>query len=190
MANPTMRKKTNTMTDRIDYRAISLALDYYEGKGYRYIEVPWLVSRDACFATIPTDFTSGAMSVGSRYLVGSGEQGFLDLKLAPGRYVTCSPCFRAGDNCLPYHQETFMKVELFQNNDVSDIALIVMMNHVVELFKHLSGKTPAIAPTDDGWDIELAGVELGSYGRRTALGQTWLYGTGLALPRFTQVASV
>ena len=41
--------------------------------------------------------------------------------------------------------------------------------------------------TDDGSDlITMAGVELGSYGRRNHGGLNWVYGTGVAEPRLSQ----
>jgi hypothetical protein len=38
--------------------------------------------------------------------------------------------------------------------------------------------------TDQGRDLTLDGIEVGSYGYREAGGRKWACGTGLALPRF------
>jgi hypothetical protein len=57
-------------------------------------------------------------------------------------------------------------------------------------FEALLGSTPtetctSLAKTDIGWDLTLGGEEIGSYGYRTFEGHQWVYGTGLAEPRFT-----
>jgi hypothetical protein len=44
----------------------------------------------------------------------------------------------------------------------------------------------AIIPTAQGLDIELGGIELGSYGYRSYGRLHWIYGTGFAEPRFSQ----
>jgi hypothetical protein len=37
------------------------------------------------------------------------------------------------------------------------------------------------------YDIMLDGIEIGSYGHRTCLFCNWIYGTGLAEPRFSRI---
>ncbi len=41
-----------------------------------------------------------------------------------------------------------------------------------------------IVATDEGWDLEVNGIEVGSYGFRQSGGRRWACATGLALPRF------
>lgn len=43
-----------------------------------------------------------------------------------------------------------------------------------------------VVDTDEGFDLQLGGIEIGSYGKRhhDSFGP-WAYGTGLALPRFS-----
>jgi hypothetical protein len=43
-----------------------------------------------------------------------------------------------------------------------------------------------IVTTSDGYDIEYNGVEIGSYGIRKTSFLEWIYGTGLAEPRFSR----
>jgi hypothetical protein len=50
--------------------------------------------------------------------------------------------------------------------------------------KYVSARIESLV--DGTFDIVSAsGIELGSYGRRSAHGHTWLYATGLATPRLT-----
>lgn len=178
-----LRKTPSDML--IDYTLLGDAMRHYIESGWRQVEVPWLVSHKACFATLSTENRDAAMQVKSRFLVGSAEQGFLDLDLPPGRYVSCSPCFRAGE-MDDLHQETFMKVELHRTDNTTDDALDEMIDTVYGWHRlHSRNRVMEMVETPEGYDLEMAGVEVGSYGRRTAIGRTWLYGTGLALPRFT-----
>jgi hypothetical protein len=39
--------------------------------------------------------------------------------------------------------------------------------------------------TAEGYDLEIGGIEVGSYAARTADGMSWTCGTGLAEPRFS-----
>jgi hypothetical protein len=43
-----------------------------------------------------------------------------------------------------------------------------------------------IVATDEGYDININGIEVGSYGFREIGDFMWVYGTGLAEPRFSQ----
>jgi hypothetical protein len=173
------------MPPLIDYALIADAVAHYGSCGYRQVEVPWLVSARACFATLPIENANHAMPVGDRFLVGSAEQGFLETDLPLGRYLAISPCFR-NDVEDRFHQKTFMKVELHQTDDTSDAALLMMIVAAVDFFRgHATSEDIAVMRTIDGADIEVNGIEVGSYGRRTVNGLTWLYGTGLALPRLS-----
>jgi hypothetical protein len=170
----------------IDYGVLASAFHFYSAFQYRRVEVPWLVSTEACFATLDYANAASAMYVANRdeYLVGSAEQGFLDIDLASGRYMAASPCFRAGE-IDKLHQEYFMKLELHRTDDVSDHALVDLIGHARRFHEiHFHHGVDVVA-TDQGWDIEYQGIELGSYGRRQHGDRTWLYGTGVALPRLT-----
>jgi hypothetical protein len=54
------------------------------------------------------------------------------------------------------------------------------------VMKSLVGTRATSVKTDVGYDLEINGIEVGSYGRREVGDFTWVYGTGLALPRFSQ----
>lgn len=198
----------------IDYQLVVKALDSYKQLGYQYIEAPWMVTAKAQYATMPKELQSFAVvphrhgdvpaaQEPSSYLVGSAEQGIiqmlLDGKLTnPGWYVTGGPCFRNEPVLDEYRKQTFFKVELTwllddsapqseysQNAFAQGIA-----SHASYVFCEISGKIASLVKTDIGYDLEMNGVEVGSYGYREFEGHRWIYGTGLALPRFTQVMAV
>jgi hypothetical protein len=190
------------MTPKIDYAALGEAISAYENLGYTYVETPWVVPERIIRATLPPQFgylelamqdsVSDARSCDCRPVksytsrggvVGSAEQGFLALGLPAGKYVGCGPCFRDEPASDLFHRPYFMKVELFVTEDgasVDDVladargVLDTMTDYKLESVK-----------TADGWDLELAGIEIGSYGERISPAHgRWVYGTGLALPRF------
>jgi hypothetical protein len=122
------------MTPKINYWLLGEAIHFYERFSYTYVEVPWLVSDYVVRATLPEGFDfwqiGTACHHGGDYgprtdlletrgdasaLVGSAEQGFLTLDLAPGRYVGVTPCFRCEDEQNIFTRTAFMKVELFDN---------------------------------------------------------------------------
>ena len=196
----------------IDYSLIGRAVDFYKSLGYEYIEVPWMV--EPLYAQVTYDSPAGIFSTYdadnmNKSLIGSAEQGFLE-KIGRGevykdtKYVSVSPCFRRGDRYSPYHQETFMKVELsyFQEIGRGDPDMVTgMVADAGKCFIELgiSGYskdiTPQsidiIAPVDGAHEFD-AWLEIGSYGTRdlTPMGFTGYqlcYGTGLALPRFQEI---
>lgn len=188
------------MSPKIDYKLLGKALGEYEKRGYRYVEVPWAVSKDYIRATLPEQFPS--MQIGlpvingtnpdelypchqASHLVGSAEQGFLALDLPEGAYVGVTPCFRFEPYFDLFHQPMFMKIELFVTVPYTTGArLMADAKEVMSLYlpvgTHLDEKK-----TDEGFDLEIGGVEVGSYGVRSFRATTWAYGTGLALPRFS-----
>lgn len=182
-------------TAETDWSLLGRAVEFYKARGYTYVEVPWAVSESSVAITCPNpQFTARVDHLGS--LVGSAEQSLLHLdlagKLAPGSYVACSPCFRLGDAADDLHFPTFMKVELYRN-DHDLFNYLKMLKDAGDLFRELGAAAMDLAaPQDDrGIDITLGGIEIGSYGLRTHESEDrslhhWAYGTGLALPRFSQ----
>jgi hypothetical protein len=183
----------------INWSAIGEAVQYYRRHGFTYVEVPWIVPRAVIDVTIPPGHVPHETTGGA--LVGSAEQSFvammLDGQLKRGEsYVAASPCFR-DDPPDRLHQTTFFKVELVyisDGQDPWDEDLKRKFAHGMALtaqrFFHstlLPKGSPAtsIVQTADGYDIEYQGIELGSYGVRGHNGWTWVYGTGLAEPRFS-----
>ena len=184
----------------ISWGNVAKALTYYQGLGYKYLEVPWVVSDEAIGVTLPPGGRATTTQHGP--LVGSAEQSFIQLaldgKLAPGRYVAATPCFRdEPEDHL--HKRSFFKVELIQLyaepllGDTSGERVRDMVRHALGFYDTLI-KVPSgslqptyMQPTSEGWDIMCKGVELGSYGYRSYWGFHWVYGTGYADPRFTYV---
>ncbi len=59
------------------------------------------------------------------------------------------------------------------------------------LFKHHKGMTKdqiIVEKTHLGYDLTIDGHEVGSYGERVVGNHRWVYGTGIADPRFTYAA--
>lgn len=155
----------------IDYVRISDAMKHYRGLGYRLIATPWLVDKRTLAVTFNGDRESTEMG----YLVGSAEQGFIELMfkgLPPGKYVSAGPCFRFEDKDKLY----FFKVELihYGSKDYESI--------LQDARRFLGGQ---VVDTDLGKDLMLNGLEIGSYGTRTYCEHTWAYGTGVAEPRYS-----
>lgn len=198
-------------TPKIDYALLGEAINFYESIGYTYVEVPWAVEEYAIRATLPHGFPCmelaqrgddgmrmdglGPVYDGENCLIGSAEQGFLQLCLPPDRYVGCTPCFRLEDRHDMFTQDMFMKVELFDNRD--DATVEEVITDAERFFDTHTCASVAVAlnkpkpvrrvQTEEGIDLSLGGIEIGSYGVRRhdeSFGR-WVYGTGLALPRFS-----
>lgn len=174
----------------INWKFLSKAIELYKNRGFSYIEVPWVVSKEITKIT-HNDNINYNTNVGD--LVGSAEQSFLSLefdgKLIPGKYLTLTPCFR-DDKIDLLHQQTFMKVELYQNVDVNEASLkeiIFLCQTVIE--KLLNDKV-SLEKTEIGYDILYKNIELGSYGIRKFKEKEWIYATGLAEPRFSVVKNM
>lgn len=172
----------------IDWNLLAQAMDFYERSGFQRVDVPWTASREAIYSTLPVG--ANPVPYGSEFLVGSAEQSFIDRRLSGElsqgrRYVTCTPCFRQEPVLNELYQPYFMKVELvvFSNVHWTDEFRRTAFNYF-DITARV-GEAIEFVRTDIGWDIELNGIEIGSYGFRTWQGLSWTYGTGLALPRFT-----
>ncbi len=74
----------------INYSIISEAMDFYSRNGFQPIETPWIVPSDISAVTKPKIFNT-KFACNSGVLVGSAEQGFLDLimkgELKPGNKI-------------------------------------------------------------------------------------------------------
>jgi hypothetical protein len=175
----------------ISWRHLTAALEHFIEQGYTYVEAPWTVPSEVTRITFDGRHDEWTTAHGD--LVGSAEQSFLHLRLQnqlpAGRYVALTPCFRKE----PYHDNLrrpyFMKVELmhvgkagaFSEDDVEALAQTChqwMQSYVgVEVDK---------VSTDLGYDLEIGGIEVGSYGLRQHADFEWVYGTALAEPRLSQ----
>jgi seryl-tRNA synthetase len=200
----------------MNWNHIAIALANYKAIGYKYKDVPWMVGEPQAIATQPPGVEPFRVFVrtadnrdweealgGQNVLVGSAEQGFVKLfeQLVPGqKYVSCSPCFRTEPAYNIHTRPWFMKVELFVAGPFKCPQEIVEQtcNHARVMMKALGGNAE-IVPTTEGFggyglDLIINTLEVGSYGYRESMCNgkrvSWVYGTGLAEPRFSQAIGV
>lgn len=177
----------------VDYAIISEALEFYAAKGYRYIDVPWSVRKEAMELTLPPG--AALYPYLDEFLVASGEQSFLhmmqDKKIEYGSRLMCvTPCFRREPVHTRYTRPYFMKVELIFVGSVNPDDVDLVISHATDFFQRYLPKPLKVIETEIGMDISYGGIELGSYGVRTHQSTgPWVYGTGVAEPRFSQVLS-
>lgn len=170
----------------IDYNLINTSLEYYSEKGFQRIEVPWLVTEAVDSITRPENIEPYIVSSKNKNLIASGEQGFLYLYLKnylpKGCFQTVTPCFR-NDIFDLTHTKYFIKNELIDTQNVSEKRL----NRVVEIarnfFMRVLEDDVQTVQTLEGYDLTYNGIELGSYGIRSCDFLSWIYGTGCAEPR-------
>lgn len=188
----------------INYRLLDEAFCFYAGSGFDRVETPWLVSKPTSNITKPAAAEDCIVQYNDKALVGSGEQGFLYQMikgyLPPGRFQTITPCFRVEEQDL-WHLKAFMKLELIDTKDTSPSTLDYFIGSALEFFGSKLGKYKnelIVVPINTGGgeklsgegiqkDIVFRGIELGSYGIREHKYLKWVYGTGLAEPRFSNV---
>lgn len=175
----------------INWQNIAKAIDFYTVHGFEYIETPWIVDYKTIEITCPdpqkiiTVDESGGTLHG---LVGSAEQGFLQLvldgKLSGVNYVSAGSCFRL-EKEDELHQSQFFKVELFSKCINGDRAIQASRELLRRANKFMNYQAVEVQ-TEEGFDLEINGVEVGSYGARfhSKIGW-WAYGTGVAEPRYS-----
>jgi hypothetical protein len=172
----------------IDYAKLALGLEFYQSKGYAYIEAPWVVSREATNVTIPSDRHVTTTQFGD--LVGSGEQSFIELMMrgtSLEKACCITPCFRDEPDYDELHHAYFMKLELIDTD-----ATVEHLHHMISDATEFLGRflEVKVIPTgDSSYDIVDVQheLELGSYGFRDFGHQRFIYGTGIALPRLDTV---
>lgn len=174
----------------INWSLFPIAINEYAKLGYTYIEAPWLVDEESIKATIPSFAKPLAVDSGTEdnQLVGSAEQSFLYMalknELPTGKYQALTPCFR-DDAVDELHKKYFMKLELIIIGRTYPSDTINVMNDARHVLSQFTKRAIVIEPTDDGLDLTLNGIEIGSYGKREYKNIKWVYGTGLAEPRFS-----
>jgi hypothetical protein len=179
--------------------------------GYTRIETPWWVTQEILDITKPPYAKEPyRISANDKCLVASGEQSLLYMinkgQLPPGKYHTITPCFR-NEPFDVYHSKYFLKLELIHLietgfnaritrvlGDMIDHALFFMQGELPEVRTVRTSQSEwdkTIVPGTGTWDIavdiEGDNIELGSYGVRHCPFATWVYGTGVAEPRFSKV---
>ena len=190
----------------INYGRLWEAKTFYKEEAlgeYRYIEVPWDVPKEYSDITLPEGKQADPFR--NNVLVGSAEQSFLYLvnhrhlhhtKLK-GQYQTITPCFRNEEVYDVLHKPYFMKLELF-DNDYDDpwVALNCMIIDAKDYFNKLLGGPFSVYTkqvAEHQYDIldSQNHIELGSYGiGYHPLVGNWIYGTGCAEPRTSQVCGL
>lgn len=182
----------------MNYARLVQAQNFFDEKGYTIVDAPWEVEREVNEITKPSDTRHLQLYPGSgNALVASAEQSFLQLradgKLSNGRYQAITPCFR--DEAVDEtHKQMFMKLELIVISDklLSEADVHTVM-YDAKIFMQSQGMSLQSRFTDEAQyardlECQLTGIELGSYGMRhhPKIGY-WVYGTGLAEPRFSYV---
>jgi hypothetical protein len=175
----------------IDFSYLAQAQAFYEAAGFTPIAVPWVIDQAYIAETKPADVEFYATLGG--VLVASAEQSFIQMLDAGwsgvGAFQATTPCFRDEDHD-GLHAPYFMKTELFENGNVSEARLHEVIETALSFFNTAHPGLARVEPIGDG-TFDIVGVkhgtELGSYGIRTRKNFTWIYGTGVALPRLNQV---
>lgn len=173
----------------VDYKLLDDAVNHYSKCGFERIETPWTVSPAVDDITRPKDKTPFELKHNNKRLVASGEQSFMYLMLKGflplGAYQTITPCFR-DDLFDDTHSKYFMKNELIITDKATEGELDLMVGTALEFFEVYFG-SGACETVRDGevFDIVLkdTAIELGSYGIREWNNFKWIYGTGCAEPR-------
>lgn len=172
-----------------DLHLLSLASSFFQKKEYVYSPVPWLVDEASVRATLdPTEKDPWHCAGG--YLIGSGEQGFIQIlpTIAPNsRLCTLTPCFR-DEVEDEFHQRWFVKLELF-SNIVTEAEFGYMLCSCTEFYSSLGCLPKQVKLGEMLVDITINDIEVGSYGVREVGDVKFIYGTGIALPRFNQARS-
>jgi hypothetical protein len=207
------------------YARLLDAREYFEQHGFKFVDAPWAVSREAVLATRPPWVTGEPFSFAAggalQFPVASAEQSFLQMQMdavaegarfkyvdtpwterITGSFCALTPCFRNEPVLDDLHQPYFMKLELITwDGNEADMSRMIQLARIWYESEH-----PGDHPGDDlqirvvenndsdhlsvtqAYDIVTAytGIELGSYGiREHAKVGRWVYGTGLAEPRYS-----
>lgn len=184
----------------IDYELLAKAVEFYRRAGFFQVEVPWMVSPISDSLTRPEGRRAFEVVPTGLNLCASGESGLrerwsLDNHIYPDvDYFTVTPCFRDESPGRELtHSREFMKLEL--GRATSDLK--VAQRTALMYFDNARAFAESIHPklrfslqnTGGGhYDLEYQGLELGSYGVRSGHDSYWVYGTGLALPRFSLIS--
>lgn len=173
----------------INYNILHQSTLYYENLGFKRIESPWTVTPEISAITKPPEKIDFELKHNGKVLVASGEQSFLYLYVKDfipfGKYQTITPCYRY-ENFDAYHTKYFMKNELIITDDVTTGQLDWVINVAKDFFsKYLTGLK--VIKTAIGYDIEWNNIELGSYGIRSCDFLKWVYATGVAEPRLSNI---
>ena len=175
----------------IDYQVLDNSIKFYESRGYNRIEAPWTVTHAVSDITRPVFASNFSIEGKDKVLVASAEQSFLYLNLKGflplGKYQAITPCFR-DEPFDAWHTKYFMKNELIQTDSTTVDDLINVLNDASLFFStRLDDNVQLLQTEEKAFDLMYRDIELGSYGIRSCSFLTWIYGTGVAEPRFSAV---
>jgi hypothetical protein len=165
------------------------AMTFFKNSGYHFITVPMLVDEDVIRLTLPHDRQPKFHN--NKCYVGSAEQSIYQLikegKDLPPKALAITPCQRDEMVLDELHQEIFLKIELACTDNT--ITYRDIANDVMNFYSQFTDKAK-IVDFDNSFDIEIGGIEVGSYGQREYKGRIIHFGTGLALPRVAQALNM
>lgn len=173
----------------IDWARLARALDFYVAQGFERLELDWHAPLQVCRRTCPDEGRIYPFDGGHAW-VGSAEQAFMQAqdegRLAPGRaYVALTPCFRREPVVSDTHRLQFMKVELFVAHLADPGGPERLCEQAARFMASQTHHRVDRVLTAEGWDLEVGGLEVGSYAARRHGDRAWTCGTGLAEPRFS-----
>ena len=164
-------------------------MTFFKNAGYHFITVPMLIDEDVIRLTLPPDRLPKFHN--NKCYVGSAEQSIYQLikegKDLPPKVLAITPCQRDESVLDELHQEIFLKIELACTDNT--ITYRDIANDVMNFCSQFTDKAK-IVEFDNSCDIEIGGIEVGSYGQREYKGRIIHFGTGLALPRFAQALNM
>jgi hypothetical protein len=179
----------------INWRLLAQSQQYYTNLGYEYCETPYALPELYSAKTKPHNDPSFILSHGffenqPHELVGSAEQGFIYLwltqQLPNKKLCSITPCFRTENYNSTTHLPWFMKCELFHLSDSLEDCHLMIQDAWNFYIQHTNENSLTLIQTsDESWDINLYDIEIASFGIRRFSEGAFIYGTGLALPRFS-----
>lgn len=161
----------------IDFSLLDSAQLFYSNLGYHNVCSPWKIPSEYC----------AKVSGHRKELVGSAEQSLYYLRCNNRLednvyYQSTTPCFRYDDVIDDLHVHEFYKLELIIFNPES--AIIALENLICDALDYFHEYANAeVIETKEGYDIEINGIEVGSYYCKSIDSLNYVCGTGLALPR-------
>lgn len=173
-------------------------MNLWQSAGAVFIPLPWMASQEAVDATRPPERAPNTdIQTPFGFLVASGEQAFMDMASTLQEkqiYIGWSPCFRHEPSFDATHHYYFLKAEAFVRCSSSQAPLEVdrVRNIAMLGFKTLLRLSNTNAQLEfrqtaiHAYDIECNGIEVGSYGYRNYNGQTYVFATALAEPRWSE----
>jgi len=177
-------------SNMIDYSILANSVEYYESHGYQRIESPWTVTKEISKVTSPPNASFFTIEEKKKVLVASGEQSLLYLYnkgfLPKGKWQTITPCFR-DETFDSLHTKYFLKNELMITDSVNEATLISTIDDALNFFRQWAPESKVKETGPKSYDIVYDDIELGSYGMRYCPFVKWVYGTGVAEPRFSRV---